>query len=168
MPHRQHRGLPSDRSGLEPAGREDASWYEWREDVPTRDRGTSWRDRPWSSAGDWPMTGPHLGKGPRNYKRGDDRIREDICDALTASGDVDATEIDVEVLEGEVTLSGHVDSRAAKREAEDVVYRVSGVREVYNRLKVVATDQFAASGTGGASGGLNSGPGGVASPRIWK
>lgn len=147
---------------------ENTSWYEWREDVPPRDRGTSWRDRPWSSAGDWPMTGPHLGKGPRGYQRGDDRIREDICEELTAAGDIDATDIDVEVVEGEVTLSGHVESRAARRDAEDLVYRIPGVRDVFNRLKVVATDRGLASGTGGAGGGLNSGPGGAAGPLIWK
>jgi hypothetical protein len=148
--------------------RERASWYDWREDVPPQERSRSWRDRPWSSAGDWPMTGPHLGKGPRNHRRGDDRIREDICEELTASGDVDATEIEVEVLEGEVTLNGSVDSRAAKREAEDLVYRIPGVRDVYNRIKVVSMERYNAAGTGGSSGALNAGPGGAAGPLIWK
>jgi hypothetical protein len=40
------------------------------------------------------------------------------------------------VKDGEVTLSGTVDGRQAKRRAEDIIENVSGVREVHNQLRV--------------------------------
>jgi len=40
------------------------------------------------------------------------------------------------VVNGEVTLTGFVDSRAAKRAAEDIADDLYGVREVHNQLRV--------------------------------
>jgi BON domain-containing protein len=80
--------------------------------------------------------GPHAGRGPRGYQRSDERIREDVCDILCAHGDIDASEIEVTVLNGEVTLIGVVRERPEKRMAEDVAEQVSGVREVHNQLRV--------------------------------
>lgn len=82
------------------------------------------------------MEGPHRGKGPRNYTRSDERIREDVLDRLTDDPDVDASEIEVAVQSCEVTLMGLVDNRLAKRKAEDIAESVSGVTNVENRLKV--------------------------------
>jgi hypothetical protein len=78
--------------------------------------------------------GPHFGKGPKGWKRSDERIKEDVCEALYRSYDVDATHIDVAVNQGVVTLSGTVDSRDTKRLAEDVAEGVGGVHDVQNRL----------------------------------
>lgn len=80
--------------------------------------------------------GQHRGKGPRGYQRADDRIRDDINDRLADDSYLDATEIEVVVLNGEVTLSGTVDSRIDKRRAEDLCESVSGVRNVENRIRV--------------------------------
>lgn len=80
--------------------------------------------------------GPHRGKGPKNYSRSDDRIREDACERLMHDGDVDASEIEVKVSAGEVTLSGSVNSKDEKRRAEDAVERISGVKDVHNELRV--------------------------------
>ncbi|MGQ9367205.1 BON domain-containing protein [Azospirillum sp. A39] len=80
--------------------------------------------------------GPHRGKGPRGYRRSDERIRDDVNDRLTDDAYVDASDVEVAVKEGEVTLGGFVDSRAAKRRAEDVVDAVSGVAHVQNNLRV--------------------------------
>jgi hypothetical protein len=80
--------------------------------------------------------GPHAGRGPRGYQRSDERIREDVCDALCEHGYVDASDIEVTVLNGEVTLIGIVRERPEKRMAEDAVEQVSGVREVHNQLRV--------------------------------
>jgi hypothetical protein len=85
-------------------------------------------------------TGPHRGRGPRGYQRSDERIREDVCDCLTEADDVDASNIDVQVTAGTVTLSGTVDGRYAKRRAEDIAESVSGVREVQNQLRQQAAD----------------------------
>ena len=78
---------------------------------------------------------PHRGKGPKGYRRSDERIKEDINDRLS-EGYLDATDITVAVENGEVTLSGTVNSRADKRRAEDIAEYVSGVSNVENRLRV--------------------------------
>jgi osmotically-inducible protein OsmY len=87
--------------------------------------------------GDEPDRGrSHRGRGPRNYNRSDDRIREDLNDRLTDSHFIDASDIDVEVNNGEIILSGTVDSRYAKRMAEDIAEDISGVKNVENRIRV--------------------------------
>jgi hypothetical protein len=83
-----------------------------------------------------PQDPGHRGRGPRGYKRSDARIEEDVNDRLTEDPHVDATEIQVSVAGGEVTLAGIVDSRAARRRAEDVAESVSGVTYVMNNLRV--------------------------------
>jgi hypothetical protein len=80
--------------------------------------------------------GPHAGRGPRGYQRSDERIREDVCDALCEHGYIDASEIEVVVAGGEVTLTGTVRERPQKRLAEDAVEQVPGVRDVHNQLRV--------------------------------
>lgn len=78
----------------------------------------------------------HRGRGPKGYRRSDERILEDINERLTQHDRIDASDIEVRVEEGDVTLSGQVDSRTAKRLAEDVAYGVSGVIDVQNNLRV--------------------------------
>ena len=80
--------------------------------------------------------GQFAGRGPKGYKRADDRIREDVNEELTRNPYIDATDIEVKVESGEVTLSGTVNERRAKRLAEDLAERCSGVREVHNQLRV--------------------------------
>ncbi|MEJ1239880.1 BON domain-containing protein [Chryseolinea sp. T2] len=82
------------------------------------------------------QSGAHRGKGPRGYQRADDRIRDDVNDRLADDSYLDATEIEVVVLNGEVTLSGTVDSRSDKRRAEDLSESVGGVKNVENRIRV--------------------------------
>jgi len=84
----------------------------------------------------WMVVGPFTGRGPRGYRRSDDRIREDIHERLTQHGQVDASDIDVDVRDGDVTLRGMVDNRAMRRMAEDVVESVSGVQDVTNQIRV--------------------------------
>ena len=83
-----------------------------------------------------PTRGVSRGRGPQGYRRSDERIREDACERLTDDDRIDATDIEVAVTECEVTLSGTVRSREQKRLAEDLVDRVSGVRDVINSLRV--------------------------------
>jgi osmotically-inducible protein OsmY len=97
--------------------------------------------------------GQHRGRGPKNYTRSDDRIREDVNDRLSDDPNVDASEIEVTVSSCEVTLSGTVDSRDAKRRAEDCAEAVSGVRHVQNNLRI----QQAGAGQGSASSGVAGG-----------
>ncbi len=74
-------------------------------------------------------------RGPRGYKRSDARIQEDICDRLWDQWDIDATDIEVRVQGGEVTLEGVVENRWAKRHAESIADSVSGVHDVHNQLR---------------------------------
>jgi hypothetical protein len=76
----------------------------------------------------------HYGRGPKGYKRSDERIREDASEALTKDHHVDASEIEVSVFEGIITLSGSVPDRSMKRMAEDCVEGLDGVKDVKNNL----------------------------------
>jgi osmotically-inducible protein OsmY len=78
----------------------------------------------------------HRGRGPRDYRRSDERIREDINDRLTDNEYLDAYEVVVTVNEGEVILSGTVGTRDDKRLAEDIAESVSGVKNVQNNLRL--------------------------------
>lgn len=81
-------------------------------------------------------SGGHRGKGPKDYQRSSDRIREDVCDRLSDDDALDATHIQVQVQGNEVILSGTVSERYQKRYAEDLVESISGVRHVENRIRV--------------------------------
>lgn len=85
---------------------------------------------------DWLEAGPHTGRGPKGYKRSDERILEEANDRLTQHGGVDASNIEVSVEEGEITLEGTVESRRVKRLAEDALETISGVIDIHNRLRV--------------------------------
>ena len=94
----------------------------------------------------------HHGRGPKGYTRSDERIREDVSDRLTDDWLVDASNIEVTVSNCEVTLTGTVDSRAAKRRAEDCAENVSGVRNVQNSIRVQQpTESTSAFGSGATS-----------------
>jgi hypothetical protein len=84
----------------------------------------------------WLVPGPATGMGPQNGQRPDQRIEEDVCDRLTTHGHLDARHISVNVKDGEVTLTGTVDSRQEKRTADAIADSVSGVKDVHNQLKV--------------------------------
>jgi hypothetical protein len=81
-------------------------------------------------------TGGFRGKGPRGYTRSDERIREDVCEALTEDDHVDASDIQVSVRDAEVTLAGTVSERPVKHRAEQVAAAVRGVADVHNQLRI--------------------------------
>lgn len=76
------------------------------------------------------------GVGPKGYRRSDNRIREDICDFLTDHPQIDASDIEVEVNEGDVVLKGLAESRKMKRLAEELSEMVPGVRDVNNLIHI--------------------------------
>jgi hypothetical protein len=88
----------------------------------------------------------YRGIGPRNYRRSDERILEDINERLTDDHHIDASDIGVKVEGGEVTLSGTVEDRAARRRAEDIAESVSGVGHVQNDLRVASRTTAAGMG----------------------
>ena len=83
-----------------------------------------------------PRTGPHAGRGPRNYRRPDARIHEDLCERITADPWLDARDIEVEVTEARVILRGAVPDRAMKHRAEDLADGIFGVADVDNQIRV--------------------------------
>lgn len=88
------------------------------------------------------------GLGPKGYKRSDERISEEVHQRLTDDSWLDASNINVSVSGGEVTLSGTVDSREAKHRAERIVEDLSGVDHVQNNLRIQAGNYFTSAGRG--------------------
>jgi hypothetical protein len=106
----------------------------------------------------------YTGRGPKGYKRSDERIQEEISDELTRHPEIDASDIEVQVQDGEVTLSGTVDDRKTKRLAEDLAEQCSGVQQVHNRVRVQKSSaqhssQGAGEGTKSRGGRSGSGAG---------
>jgi len=93
------------------------------------------------------FTGRYAGRGPKNYVRSDERIWEDVNERLTEHPGIDATDVEVSVKQGEVTLSGMVEDRRSKHLAEELAESVAGVKDVYNQIHV----QHAEVGMRGAS-----------------
>lgn len=127
----------SERGWLERMGDEVASWL-GDEDAERRRRMDEARS--------------HRGRGPRGYTRSDDRIREDVSDRLTDDPYVDASDIEVAVSGGEVTLTGHVEHRGARRRAEDLADSVSGVTHVQNNLRVRSASEGTGAGASAMAG----------------
>jgi osmotically-inducible protein OsmY len=92
--------------------------------------------------------GRFAGRGPKGWRRSDERIREDINERLTAHPDIDATEIDVQVRECEVTLLGTVEDRSSKRMAEELAENVAGVKEVHNNIRIQRSEDRYREGSG--------------------
>lgn len=78
----------------------------------------------------------HRGRGPKNYRRSDEFLREMICEQLTEDPFIDAVDVSVDVHDGEVTLTGTVPMRSQKMEVEDMVADINGVTEIHNMLAV--------------------------------
>lgn len=84
----------------------------------------------------------HRGKGPAGYTRSSERLLEDANERLMRDSSVDASKITVTCEGNAITLTGTVDSRAAKRRAEDIVDDISGVKHVQNNLRVESRDSY--------------------------
>lgn len=90
--------------------------------------------REWSSTEGWRVPGPRIGSAG-GKEPSDERICKELHERLTAHTR-NAHDIDCQVVNGEVTLTGFVNDRAAKRAAEDVAEDTYGVRQVHNQLHV--------------------------------
>jgi len=82
------------------------------------------------------QSGPFRGYGPRTYRKSDTRLHEDVCEALQEDEHLDATNIEVKVADGIVTLSGTVKASEDRRSAEDLSAHCAGVLDVHNQIKV--------------------------------
>ena len=79
--------------------------------------------------------GMHRGKGPKNFQRSDERIKELLCERLHDDPYIDASEVSVTVQGSKITLEGTVDSRQTKNAVEDVAEQF-GVQDIQNNLRV--------------------------------
>ncbi len=66
----------------------------------------------------------------------DMQVQEDVIAELKWEPSVNSAQIGVEVKDGVVTLAGHVDSYAEKRDAERATQRVSGVKALAVELDI--------------------------------
>lgn len=123
------RGYGAGGYGARPTGEE---WGMGRED---------WREREFRGEGGGMMdrlkegVRKMTGRGPKGYRRSDERIREEVSERIARSW-VDAEDVEVRVANGDVTLSGTVVRREDKRELEDIAEDVYGVDDVKNELRV--------------------------------
>jgi hypothetical protein len=113
--------------------------------------------RYWFDEGD--QRGAFRGTRPRGYERSDERVRELACERLTEA-DLDASDIEVKVSQGTVTLEGSVPARWMKHQAEDIIDDLGNVKDIQNHLRVSpregapgAAGSPATGSTSAASGG---------------
>ena len=128
---REAEGRGEGGSWLDRAADQVRSWFGGDDDERERGRHVDEHRRAYGRG-----EGKFRGRGPKNYRRSDDRLREEVCDHLTDNEWLDASDVEVNVVAGEVILTGTVDSRYAKRLAENIAERVSGVSNVQNNLRV--------------------------------
>lgn len=83
----------------------------------------------------------YAGKGPKGYKRSDERIKEDVCETLARNPRIDASDIEVKVEDACVMLSGTVPSKEIKRAAEMSIENLPGVEDVKNEIRIKRTDE---------------------------
>jgi hypothetical protein len=87
---------------------------------------------------------PKLAAGPRGWQRRDERIHDDVCAHLTVDGYVDASDTEVIVHHGEVTLTGSVTDRAQRERAVRIAESVRGVIDVISRIHVRSSERMSA------------------------
>lgn len=68
--------------------------------------------------------------------RTNDLIAEDIFKGLEEAEEIDASEVDIYVDRGVVSLNGTVDTYPVKELATKITERVEGVIEVHNHLRI--------------------------------
>ncbi len=85
---------------------------------------------------------------PRTYRRPDERILDDVYERIARSG-ADAEEVQIEVKDGVVMLSGNVPSRLDRRIIDELTGAVLGVREVHNHLKLARRIEAKGAAEGG-------------------
>lgn len=84
----------------------------------------------------------YRGRGPKNYARSDERIQEDISERLWDADDVDASDVSVEVHDGEVTLRGNVEQRRIRHRIEDIADDCAGVKDIHNEIRVQPRNEW--------------------------
>jgi hypothetical protein len=131
------------------------SWYgrdEWRREYGPRG-GREDEGGPLERMGEKLKEGMRklTGRGPKGYRRSDERIREDVCERIARTW-VGAEDVEVTVERAEVTLTGFVESREDKRRIEEIADDVFGVEEVHNHLRLNRGREAGATGAQATTG----------------
>jgi osmotically-inducible protein OsmY len=75
-------------------------------------------------------------RGPKNYRRSDERISEVLSERLMQSAHLDCSDVTVTVRDATVTLDGTVPERWMRYAIENITITSWGVVEVDNRIRV--------------------------------
>jgi osmotically-inducible protein OsmY len=75
------------------------------------------------------------GRGPKDYRRSDERIHEEICESLMLDGSIDSSDVSVKVEDGKVTLEGTVPVRLMRYQIEDLADHM-GAQDIDNNIRV--------------------------------
>lgn len=132
----RHQNYP-DRSGINRYGEEKISPDIYEDEFGMRhpllgklEHSIEWSSDPRSEA----SRENHHGKGPRNFTRNDELLREKVCEVFLMNPELDPGEIEVSVKDAVVTLDGRVHQRGDRYLAEDLAFGVSGVKDVINLI----------------------------------
>jgi hypothetical protein len=79
--------------------------------------------------------GPRLARGAKGWRRPDARILDEVSERIALCG-ADASDVEIRVEDGVVTLAGTARSREDRRLMEEVASEVFGVEDVYGLLRV--------------------------------
>lgn len=82
----------------------------------------------------------HVERPAKAYARSDASIREDVRECMEGDPLLDASAIDVQVENGDVTLTGAVAEQSELHRAQSVAEQVHGVKNVRNDLEIRARD----------------------------
>lgn len=84
----------------------------------------------------YPHGPKNIGQSPSGTKISDAKIWDEVCDALANAYDVDASNMEVDVEDSIVYLSGTVGTRDEYFKAAQIAWDVGGVDYVQNRLQI--------------------------------
>lgn len=90
----------------------------------------------------WGQEATRIRRGPKNYTRSDDRIREDVCEQLCQQQVIDVSDVSVDVQNGRVVLEGTVPERNMKYAIENMADSCWGVQDVENHIRVRQMQMF--------------------------
>jgi osmotically-inducible protein OsmY len=102
-------------------------------------------------------------RGPKGWKRTDERLKEDICERLYNTQHIDSSDVTVEVKDGKVALEGSVPQRGMKHALEDLIDACPGVTDIDNRVRVSQGGSQLGQSGASAMGGSTSGQSGSTS-----
>jgi osmotically-inducible protein OsmY len=84
----------------------------------------------------WTSVPSREGLGPEEQEKDDRRIEAEVRERLTDHDRLDASSIQVRVEGGEVALTGTVEDADIRQLAEDALGGITGIKAVYNQLRV--------------------------------